>query len=581
MAARSLVLTGPVPLPGGPSVAHLAALVSADILVRHARVAGADVAWVVAAVAAGGLAAQRWATDDLLREGLDRATVGRDAFVGRMAALAESGRRDLAAVASGLGLGFDAAAAAGGAAAAAAARTAFVRLFDAGLIHEEERVLGVCPGCATTVGAPEAVPVDLDCEALTLRLALLDDADAAGHLDVVCLAPELLPGVVAVAVPDGSPAAGRSVAAPVAASVVPVVADAGVVTPTLVVPAHDPWALDVAKRLGLATVAVVDAAGAVCSPGPLAGLARYAARAAARRLLEAERVVVATAPGTERAERCPGCRAVLVPLLGTHWLLTVPDLETAAADAVRDGRLVVWPAVVRDDLLVASGQAGEWCLSQQVWGGVAIPVGRCLDCGHVDVSVHPATSCGKCMGDLVPADDVLDTRFMRCVWPLAAAGWPGAGRGAGERGGGPALLVVAAEGAGDIAPMVALGLRLDGAVPFDEVVVLDPPGVPPGAGTAPGADPAALVAREGAAVVRVALACGGLDVGAARELVARIDQPPIGSGDVERLAAAMAGALAAASPAAALGMLAAAVGEGVPAADAPRVRELAAPFVGR
>lgn len=573
------MLTGPVPLPGGLSVAHLAALVAADVLVRRARAAGDELRWVASAFA-GGLTTQRAAEDDLVREGLDKAMIGREAFAARMAASTEAARADLADAASALRLGFDVGAAVeAGDAAAHAARTAFVCLFDAGVVHRADRVVGACPGCATTIGASEAVPAHLEGEDLTLRLALVDDLDGDGHLDVACLATELLPGVVAIAVPEGSPAAGRCALVPLAASMVPVVADAGVARNTLVVPAHDQAAFELARRLGLPAVPVLDDRGFVCAPGPLVGQARYAARVAARRLLDAERVVLATADGLEAVERCPACRTVLVPLLGTHWVLALADLETAAADAVRDGRLTVWPAGAREDLLAGAGEAGEWCLSQQVWGGVAVPVGRCLDCGHLDVSVHPATSCGRCMGTLVADVDVLEERFVRCMLPLAVAGWPEAGRGPAERTGGSVLFVVPAAAAADVLPMVALGLRLDGAVPFDEVAVLCPPN---GAvdGDA-GLDLPALAVEEGAATLRIALASGGLDLVAARDVVALLEKPPPGHADVRRLASAMDAASAVAPPSFALGLLAAAAREGVPTADVAKLRALAAPFVGR
>lgn len=584
MAARSLLLTGPVTLPSvtdGSLVGHLGALVAADVLVRRALAEAHELPWVGVTLS-GGLAGQHATEVDLVRSGLDRAHLGRKAFVHRMGELVAEGHGQLATLVSGLGLGLDMdATLTAGEAVAGAARTAFVRLFDAGLVVEAERIVAACPRCATTVAAADAVPADLDGEALTLRLSLLDAPEGPTHLDVRCLAAELLPGVVAVAVPEGSPCAGTSALVPVAASVVPVVVDASVGEPTLVVPAHDPVALTLARRLGLSPVPVLGADGAVSAPGPLAGLARYAARAAARQLLDAEGAMVAAAEQLERAERCPACHTTLVPLLGRQWFLAMTDLETAAADAVRDGRLAVWPATARDELLAGTGAPAEWCVSQQVWGGVPMPVGRCRDCGHADVSVNPAVSCRRCMGDLVPATDVLDTRFVRSMWPLVAVGWPVAGRGTGDSGAGPALLVVPAEVADEILPMVALGLRLAGAVPFDEVAFVAPSGgvsEPDEASTA--VDLSALVAQEGSRVMRVALVCGGLDVTAARDLVARLDDPPLGSVDVDRLSLALDAAFAAVAPAAGLGMLAAAVGEGVPAADADRVRALAAPFVG-
>lgn len=581
MPARSLVLTGPVPLTGGPFAACVGALVAADVMARRSQSERGEMVWTTATVS-GGLAGQWAAEEELVRAGLDKATVGREAFAGRLAMMVDERRRQLVELAAGLHLDLDVdAAQAAGNAAGGAARTAFVRLFDAGLVVEADRVVATCPRCATAVPAADVVEGEVDGEAITLRLALVDGPGGDGHLEVVCAAPELLPGAVAIAVPDGFPAAGRSAMVPVAATVVPVVADPAVHQPILLVPAHDPFALGVARRLGLEPVVVVDRGGTVCAPGPLAGQARYAARAAALRLLEAERAVVGLVVQAERVERCPACSTVLVPLLGRHWFLSVADLETAASDAVRDGRLAVWPPAARDELLSRGGRTPEWCLSQQVWGGVPLPVGRCLDCGQVDVSVHPTTSCGRCMGDLVPVDDVLDARFVRVVWPLAGTGWPeGDGGKRDEDGGRSALLMVAADATDDVLPMVALGLRLGGYVPFDEVSVLAPVAPPSLADQPAMEDMAALIASEGSSVMRIAVACGGLDIAAARDLAGRLAEPPDGLVDVDRLSDAVSAAFGVASPAAALGMLAAAVGEGVPAHDAERVRALARPFLG-
>lgn len=578
--ARSLVLTSPVPLPGGISTAHLAPLVAADVLLRQARTTGGALRWQASALF-GGPAAQRAAEDELVHEGLDKAVIGREAFAARLDACRDRAQADLAAAASALALGLDAGnAVRAGEAAAEAARTAFVRLFDAGVVRRGDRVVGACPVCRSTVGPPGTVPAQLDADVLTVRVELADDGAGEAHLDAPCLAAELLPGTVAVAVPEGHPAAGRFADVPLAPSMVPVVEDSGVARPTFVMPAHDQPAFELARRQGLPSVPVLDPDGFVRSAGPLEGLARYAARSSARQLLEAERVVVTAAPGVEEVERCAACRSVLVPLLGTHWLLSAIDLETAAADAIRDGRLAVWPAAAREDLLAGAGTADEWCLSRQLWAGVPVPVGRCLDCGHVDVSVDPTPSCGSCMGDLVPETDVLDARFVRCLVPLSVTGWPEAGRGDAESTAGPVLFLMrGGAGGDDVLAMVGLGLRLDGAVPFDEVAVL------PWTHSVDEVDPSApvdvqaLVAREGTPTVRLALLGGALDVRAARELVARLDQAGPARTDVV-VEAAMDAAFAAAAPAAALDVLAAA-SEGAGALGTATVQELTGPFVGR
>ena len=579
MRGRVQVLAGPVPLAAASEPAFLATLLTADVLVRRAVSAGGELE-ASTAVLGRGLGDEYAAEEELLREGLDKNLVGRHGFVGRVDAVEQRARSQLADVAGrlGIGVGVEGARSPGDQAARAAC-TAFVRLFDAGLLQEAERVVEVCPRCGTAATGLDAIATVLEGERLLVRLSLVEGAEPGAVLDVPCLAPELLPGVVAVAVPEGHPAAGTTAAVPLAAVVVPVVPDPAVEGPVLLVPGHDADALVLARRLGLAAVAVVDAAGVVSAPGPLAGLARFGARAVARRLLAGEGALAGAEPAPEPAARCSACRTVLVPVLGRHWFLGLADLELAAADAVRDVRLAVSPPSARDDLLARAGEAAEWCLSRQLWTGQALPVARCIDCGQVDVSVELAASCRRCMGTLVPDDGVLDARFVRCVWPLSEWGWPDGGRGPAEAAGGT-LLVLPAERLGDVLPMVALGLRLSGDVPFGEVVVV---GGGVGGGTDGGDEPPldaeCLMGSEHPRVLRVAL-LGGVGVDEARRFVAGLDAMPPGGADVDRLEEACTAAFEAATPASVVALITAALADGVPPVAAARVRALAAPIVG-
>lgn len=565
------MLAGPVPVASATGRDDAAALVAADVLARAARAAGQGPA-LATAIVAGGLGHQFATEEDLRREGLDRAAVGVGELAARAALVRDEAGRRLGAAARALGVDLDVAAAArAGEETAVAACVAFVRLFEAGLVVEAERVVQVCPRCATVAAGPDAVPGVVECEALVLRLAVLDGHDAVGWLEVRCPAPELMPGIVAVAVPEGHPAAGNTVAVPVAATVVPVVADPTAGQPLFLVPAHDAVDLERAHRSGLAPVVAVDATGTVRAPGPLDGLARHAARAAAARLLAAEGVVAAVEPASEPVARCAACRTVLVPVLGRHWFLAVADLETAAADAVREGALVVSPPAARDELLALAGTSDDWCLSSRATPGQPLPVARCADCGSVDVGVDLASSCRRCVGDLVREDGVLDARFVAGMWPLWASGWPDGGR----RGGVAATtaLVVPGERLVDGLAMAALGLRLGGTVPFGELVATPVTEGGP-------ADLVGLVEAEGTSVARVVLLADGLDVGFGRDVVGRLEALATGGADVRRLEAACEAALDAGTPTVALGLLAAALVEGVPPDDAPRVRALAAPFVG-
>jgi len=462
---------------------------------------------------------------------------------------------------------------------AAAARTAFVRLYEAGLLTRQERVVGTCPWCETVVDRAESVPAEVPGERLTLRMPLLDDEGT--DLLVAVSAPELLPGVVAVAVPEDHPAAGHKVHVPIIDNAVLVVGDAEVDEPAMVVPAHGADALVMARRLGLVPIEVLDASGVVRAAGPLDGLARYAARAAARELLEAEGAIADATDTVEHLERCRRCGTVVVPRLGQHWFLPMADLEVAAADAVRQGAVEFAPAGARDDLLERAGKGGDWCLSHQVWTGQPVPVSTCLDCGSLDVTVDgTSTSCGRCMGTLVPDDDVLDARFVGAMALLSDVGWPDDQASVARVAAGTMLTVSGVGVSWWALPVAALGLRLADAIPFCHVAV-QPVHAPPEEPdpTLP-VDLAARTEAAGTRAVRAGLVTGGLDIDAGRALVDMVDAPPVGDGNLDEFVDAFNTAMEAGTPSVAVAHLTGFLAGGVRPEDVTRVAAVAAAILG-
>lgn len=575
--ARSIV-TAPLPVARGLSFTDLATVVASDALVRRAWAVGRAAELVVPTLS-GDLGGQHAFDVQLAREGHDRSSLRPDQVASRRAAFEEERRVVAAEQFSALAVTADlGAVSTAGRKVARAARTAFVRLFEEGVVEEAEHVVATCPRCRTVVDGADTVRSELDGERLRVDLPTTDGR----VIELALTAPELLPGAVAVAVPEGSPLAGATVVVPVADREVPVIADPLHHEPAVVVPAHDADGHALARAHGLAAVTVLDGEGSVTAAGPLQGLGRYAARAAARGLLEAEGVLVEAEPAPEEVWRCGCCGTVLVPQLGRHWFLRAGDLEVAAADAVRNGLLEFSPSDARDAFLGHAGGRRDWCLSTQVDSGVPVPASVCLECGKVTVDVDGGSSCGKCMGVLVPQPLGLDARFVAAVWAVTIAGWPGR-----RPSGAPAETVVVVSGAdlaGWVLPSVALGLRLAGTAPFAGVVVHPWPEVP---ASTPAASADVLDLAADRRVVRLVLVAGVPDPGPAEAAVAALDRP-LGEGELDGDAAAEAAEAAAAgiaalddgAPAQAAGLLASALSAGVPAEAAERVRALALPILG-
>lgn len=568
------VLVGPVSLTGPLPAGTLALGVAVDAVIRRARAGGRAAAWFPIGLA-GDPATQHAVDLELARDGYDRAALGREGFVVRVVEFQDRVRAEVLAEVDLLGiLPPDDAVATDDAELVAAARVAFIRLYEQGLVQRRARVVDVCTRCVSVVDPADAVAGEVEVERVILTVPF---AAGDGELYLGTAAPELLAGCVAIAVPPGHMAAGRKVVNPLDDRVVPAVVDREAASARFVVPGH--VATDVAFAAGhrLAAIEVYGLDGTVLT-GPQSGQRRYAARAAARRALEEADLVVGVEAGSETVGRCERCGTVLAPHLGEHWFLDVAALERAAADVLREA-VIFAPPAFRDEVLDATAAGGTWCISHRLWAGVPVPAVECLDCGSLDVTAG-TDSCRRCAGPVAPDPNVLDARFIAALWPLVAGGWPARPAGLGDLAPDTVLAVPAGGAERDVARAAALGLRLAGRLPFAQVLVLPVDPIDDDPNPALPVPLADLLDDAGLAVVRAALAAGGLDLDAARALVAAVEEPPEGDADLDVAAATIDDALAAGNVRQALAVLAGLAHDGVRASAADRLRALAAPILG-
>ena len=566
MADALRFLTSPLPVAAGLGPDDLSAAVAADALARRSWATGRPASVVLQALA-GDLGGRLALDSELVRGGHDRSTIA-PAELLEVAKLFEAARRGAAAdQLAALGVAPELDQGTATPAARRAAAVAFVRLYDEGLIDFAPAVVPYCPSCGTVIEGPDAVAAEIDVELVTVRI---------DGLDTELAATELVDGAVAIAVPIGDGAAGRDVALPLAAREVPVIEEPGCVAPRLVVPAHDPGSFELARLHGLVPRAVLGPDGVVLGDGPLAGLSRFAARQAARALLDAEDVVVAVRDGAELVDRCRPCGSVAVSVLDSHWMLRVAELEVAAADAIRHDRVAFVPGDVRDTVLALAG--GEpWCLDRSVPGGVPLPVATCRECLRTTVGVDQPTACGKCFGELEPSVLTLDARFVAALSPLVSAEWPARVLRTEVAAAGTTVAVTPPTALASWAlPALALGLHLGGYAPFGSVVVQPPEPAPQalydiGAGE-----------HLDARVERLVL-LAGVDLDTAFAAVAALDDPTGDEAHAEDVLGTVDAAVTALDdlgPRRAAALLAAALVGGVPASIADRLRALVVPFLG-
>ena len=415
-----------------------------DVVVRWRRMCGDEVLWVPGTDHAG-IATQNVVEKQLAKEGKTRYDLGREAFVARTAAYVEETGGTILSQLRAIGASADWTRTAYtlSPALSRAVREAFVRLYERGLIYRGHRVIHWCSRCQTSLSDEEAEHRDANGKLyhIAYQVTPATASEAPRQIVVATTRPETLLGDVAVAVhPEDEryrELVGRTVRLPITGVEIPIVADAytdpafgsGAVKIT---PAHDANDFEVGQRHGLPMPVIlspsgevregVDAAGRV--PAHLAGLDRFAARAAIVRELEASGALVRVEPHAHAVRQCYRCDTVVEPRLSEQWFVRMKPLAEPALRAVRTGEVRILPE--RWEAVYVNWLEGirDWNISRQLWWGHRVPVWYCDACGKVTASREDVTRCPSCSGDVRQDEDVLDTWFSSGLWPFTTLGWP-------------------------------------------------------------------------------------------------------------------------------------------------------------
>ncbi|MFC1965017.1 valine--tRNA ligase, partial [Chloroflexota bacterium] len=314
-----------------------------------------------------------------------------------------------------------------------AVRTAFVRLYEKGLIYRGERIINWCPRCATALSDLETEHKDLTGNLYYVRYHLAEsDKD---FITVATTRPETILGDTAVAVnPDDERfknMVGKKAMLPAVNRAIPIIADEAVdpafgTGAVKITPAHDPVDFEVAQRHGLPLINILNPDATLNeNAGPYAGLDRFACRQEILSDLEKEGLLVKIEPYAHSVGHCDRCQTVVEPIASKQWFIETQPLAQPAIDAVIDGRIVIIPQRFTKVYLNWMENIRDWCISRQLWWGHRIPVWYCHECDDLTVAVEEPQACSHCGSNNISQDpDVLDTWFSSALWPHSTLGWP-------------------------------------------------------------------------------------------------------------------------------------------------------------
>src|SRR2546421_3460593 len=325
-----------------------------DAITRRARMQGREALWLPGTDHAG-IATQVVVERELRKEGLDRREMGRDAFLERVWQWKEQyGGRILEQMkALGDSVDWDRLAFTMDGSRSLAVRTAFVRMYEDGLIYRGERIINWCPTDQTALSDSEVEHEEVEGELVTFRYPL---SDGSGHVDVATTRVETMLGDTGIAVHPRDEryrgVVGKAVRHPFTGEDLAIVADESV-DPSFgtgavkVTPAHDPNDFEIAERTGLPRVNILNADATIADTAPqrFRGLDRYEARTRVREALEELGLIVAEErPYRHAVGHCYRCHSEIEPWLsGKQWFVAVDRLKGPAAQAARDGRIRFWP----------------------------------------------------------------------------------------------------------------------------------------------------------------------------------------------------------------------------------------------
>jgi valyl-tRNA synthetase len=399
-----------------------------DILIRYKRMDGYNALWVPGTDHAS-IAVHVILERQLAAEGKTRHDIGREAFLERAWKWKEESGGTIIRQLKRLGASCDWSRErfTMDPGLSRAVRETFVRLFEEGLIYQDDYIVNWCPSCQTVLSDLEVEREERDTDFVYIKY---------GPLTLGTVRPETKLGDTAVAVhPKDKRYAkyvGKTLEVPSVEGTITlrVIADSAV-DPKFgtgvikVTPGHDPIDFEIGRRHNLPTRTVIGFDGRMTAEaGKYAGLDRFEARKRIVEDMQQLGLIERIEPYRHAVGLCYRSKTVVEPLISRQWYVNVKPLAEVATKAVRGRRIKILPRHWVKTYYHWMENIRPWCISRQLWWGHRIPVWYCDADGSVHVSRTDLTECPKCGGSLRRDPDVLDTWFSSGLWPFSTLGWP-------------------------------------------------------------------------------------------------------------------------------------------------------------
>ena len=429
-----VIIMPPPNVTGELHLGHALTATLEDIMVRWHRMKGEPTLWLPG-VDHAGIATQVVVEQQLAKQGQTKEEIGREEFVKLTWAWADKSREDIRQQHQLLGASCDWTREQFtlDEGPSKAVRTAFVHLYNKGLIYRGDRMINWCPRCRTALSDLEVEHKDVMGHLYYICYPL---TQGEGFVIIATTRPETFLGDTAVAVnPEDERyknLVGKSVNLPIIDKEIPIIGDDAVdisfgTGALKITPAHDPTDFEVAQRHNLPLVNIMNPDATMNeNAGPYQGLERFACRDKVLADLEDKKLLQKIEPYSHSVGHCCRCRTMVEPGVSLQWFVQTKQLAKAAIEIVKDGRIRIIPERFTKIYFDWMENIKDWCISRQLWWGHRIPVWYCRDCSKLTVSADEPATCTHCGSSQIIQDpDVLDTWFSSALWTHSTLGWPG------------------------------------------------------------------------------------------------------------------------------------------------------------
>ena len=427
------IVIPPPNITGSLHIGHALDNTLQDCLIRWRRMQGYNTLWMPGTDHAG-IVTELIMERQLAEEGTSRTALGREKFIERMwqwkaesagyivSQLQKIGcscdwERERFTLDEGL---------------SKAVRTAFVKLYDQGLIYRDTYMANWCPNCNTVLSNLEVEPIEIDGYFYHIHYPI-KDSDVV--LEIATTRPETMLGDTAVAVhPDDERyqhLIGKMALLPLCDREIPIIADAYVdrefgTGALKVTPAHDINDYEIGGRHNLEQWNVFTRDGYINENAPekYVGLSRWDCRKRVVEDLQDSDYLVKIVPHRHAVGHHDRCGTIVEPTISLQWFMNVRPLAQRAIEATQKGEVKFIPERETARFYHWMENIEPWPISRQRWWGHRLPIWYCNECEAVVAAIEAPQQCECGASDFHQEEDVLDTWFSSGLWPFSTMGWP-------------------------------------------------------------------------------------------------------------------------------------------------------------